>query len=95
MRGLPPARASQYIVRDKKLPGFFVVVGKRRRTYTIQVDTRRLGVRKTVREAIGRAEDWDASDARKEAQARIVALQTTPRPGRTTLRAAPSFVITR
>lgn len=93
VRRLPLARAGQYVVRDEALPGFFVVVGQRARTYTIQVDTRRLGRRRTVREAIGRADDWDAGDARQEARARIGNLQTgareaTTRRGRVTLRAA-------
>ena len=93
VRALPLAPAGQYVVRDTALPGFFVVVGRRTRTYTIQVDTRRLGRRRTVRETVGRADEWDATDARKEARARIGALQTgardaTARRGRVTLRAA-------
>lgn len=79
VRGLPPARGGQYVVRDERLPGFHVVVGRRARTYTIQVDTHRLGQRKTVKEAIGRAGEWDADDARKEARARIGGLQTGAR----------------
>ncbi len=92
---LPSARSGQYVVRDSKLPGFFVVVGvgERARTYTIQVDVRRLGQRRTVKEAIGRADEWDAGDARKEARGRIGNLQTgarsaSDRRGRVTLRAA-------
>lgn len=93
VRALPLAPAGQYVVRDTTLPGFFVVVGRRTRTYTIQVDTRRLGRRRTVRETVGRADEWDATDARKEARAQIGALQTgardaTARRGRVTLRAA-------
>ena len=93
VRTLPLAQRGQYVVRDQTLPGFFVVVGRRTRTYTIQVDTRRLGRRRTVREAVGRVEDWDAGEARSEAKTRIGALQTgareaTTRRGRVTLRAA-------
>ncbi len=93
VRSLPVPKAGQYIVRDKTLPGFFVVVGKAARTYTIQVDTRRFGARKTTRKSIGRADQIDAGDARKEAKALIGALQTgaseaTPRRGRATLRVA-------
>ena len=76
VRSLSPPTTGQYIVRDKTLAGFFVVVGKAAKTYTIQVDTRRLGARKTTRQAIGRAEDWDAGDARKKAKSVIGALQT-------------------
>ena len=93
VRDLPPAQEGQYVVRDEKLPSFFVVVGRRARTYTIQVDVRSLGRRQTIREVIGRADEWDATDARKEARARIGNLQTgareaTARRGRVTLRAA-------
>ncbi len=93
VRDLPLAVRGQYVVRDQSLPGFFIVVGRAAKTFTIQVDTRRLGVRKTIRESIGRSDTWDAQEARKEAMARIGALQTgareaVARRGRTTLRDA-------
>lgn len=90
VRRLPLAERGQYVVRDATLPGFHVVVGRRTRTFTLQVDIRALGRRKTVKQAIGRVEDWDCADARKEARARIGALQTgarttEPKGGRLTL----------
>lgn len=35
---LPPAALGQYVVRDTEEPGFFVVVGARTKTFTVQVD---------------------------------------------------------
>lgn len=72
---LPPADKGQYIVRDAKLHGFFVVVGKRAKTWTIQVDTRRLGVRQTHRVALGRAPEMGVKAARAEAMTMIAQLQ--------------------
>jgi integrase len=68
VRALPLANDGQYIVRDTELPGFFVVVGKRTKTYTIQTDIRSLGRRRTVRKAIGRHGLIGAREARAEAR---------------------------
>ena len=38
MDKLPPAAQGQYVVRDTEEPGFFVVVGARTKTFTVQVD---------------------------------------------------------
>ena len=51
VRALPFADEGQYIVRDTELPGFFLVVGTRTKTYTIQTDIRALGRRRTIRVA--------------------------------------------
>lgn len=72
----PHAAVGQYIVRDDELPGFFVVVGKKAKTYTIQVDVRSLGKARSVRKIIGRHPDWDAGQARQQARAELGALQT-------------------
>lgn len=76
VRYLKPAKEGQYVVRDKALPGFFVVVGKRAKTYTVQIETRRLGKRQTTRQTIGRADQIDCGDARKEARLLIGGIQT-------------------
>lgn len=79
VRALPPARSGQYVVRDDgkgAVAGLFVVVGTRTKTFTVQCDVRSLGERKTIRKAIGRAEDWDVDEARKEAKATLGSLQT-------------------
>jgi hypothetical protein len=41
VRGRPAATtAGQYLVRDAALPGFFVVVSKRTKTFTVQCDVK-------------------------------------------------------
>jgi hypothetical protein len=51
---LPLAVAGQYIERDDKLPGFFIVVGKRTKTFTVQVDGKKPdGTRTSRREKVG------------------------------------------
>ena len=73
---LPFAASGQYICRDTTLKNFFLVIGKREKAFVYQVDTRHLGKRHTVRKTIGRATDWDAAAARKEATKLIGGLQT-------------------
>lgn len=51
---LPFAVSGQYVERDDRLPGFFVVVGKTRKTFTVQVDGRKPdGTRTSRREKVG------------------------------------------
>jgi len=64
---LPAAAKGQYIVRDEELKGFFVVVGKKKKTYTVQYDAWIDRKRKTVRVALGSSDSICARDARKEA----------------------------
>ena len=73
---LTTGKEGQYIVRDTDLKNFFVVVGRKERTYTFQVDTSELGKRKTTRKTVGRHPGTDASEARKEAKRLIGSLQT-------------------
>ena len=42
---LPSPAQGQYIVRDEEIKGFYLLVGKRRRTYMVQGDLRRNGRR--------------------------------------------------
>jgi hypothetical protein len=81
---LPPATAGQYQVRDTELKCFMVVVNRGSKSYTIQVDTRKLGIRHTHREVIGRTDVIGATEARKVAKVKIGELQTGARaaPGR-------------
>ncbi len=83
---LPLTTSGQYVVRDRETPGFFVVVGKTARTYTVQADLRRnrrrIGV---VRMALGQDTEISASDARKLAKKHLSDIQNgiDPRePGR-------------
>lgn len=69
IRGLPFAKQGQYVVRDTKERGFFVVVGKQAKTYTVQGDLRQHNRRaKTCRVALGRFGDIKLKDARRQAR---------------------------
>lgn len=66
---LPPAASGQYIVRDTEEPGFFVVVGARTKTFTVQVDVvSPLGKRSTKKRAVGKWPEVSVADARKAAR---------------------------
>lgn len=74
---LQPADTGQYIVRDTEEPGFFVVVGKRSKTFTVQIDvTNPLGKRQTRKQAVGKWPNVGVADARKAARAAKVAIST-------------------
>src|SRR5215217_2066672 len=67
---LPAAPKGQYVVRDEEQPGFFIVVGTRTKTYTIQSDLRGGSSRKCLRIAIGRHGDPNVSTRLARAKAR-------------------------
>lgn len=75
-RSLPFAEAGQYTIRDTELAGFMVVIGRKTRTYTLQIDVMVLGKRKTVKRKIGDVSEFDASAARTEAKRLTVELRT-------------------
>jgi len=50
---LPPPTAGWYQARDIELKGFFVVVGRRKKTFTVQGDLRLGAKRQTIRVAVG------------------------------------------
>ena len=51
---LPAPKDGWYLTRDTELKGFFVVVGKRKKTFTVQGDLRQGGKRaSSIRVAIG------------------------------------------
>ena len=69
VEGAAYTKAGQTIIRDTDLPGFFIVVNKKTRTYYAQVETRDNRKRETIRRALGRHEDgYTARQARAEAQ---------------------------
>lgn len=80
VRALPPAAKKQYIVLDAQLPGFRVIVGRRVKTYAVQVDVRTLGRRRTVYRTLGRADQLNAKAARAAARRLIGELQTGAAP---------------
>jgi hypothetical protein len=80
--GAPPG--AQYVCRDVRQAGFMVVVGRRDKTFTYQVDTTdpATGKRRTVKEAVGHFKDADhpegmtTSEARKRAADAIAGVKT-------------------
>lgn len=66
---LPAPKEGWYLARDTELRGFFVVVGKRKRTFTVQADLRQGGKRaSSVRVAIGDASEISTRTARATAK---------------------------
>ena len=66
---LPTPEAGWYLARDTELKGFFVVVGKRKRTFTVQGDLRRNGKRATsIRVTIGDTREMSTRTARATAK---------------------------
>jgi Arm DNA-binding domain len=53
-----------YLARDTELRGFFVVVGRKTKTFTVQGDLRVDGKRKTIRVLVGDAAEMSTRDAR-------------------------------
>lgn len=65
---LPLATDGQYIVRDTDLKGFLLVIGKRRKTFTVKGEGWQNAKRKNVYAAIGQVGDIAARDARLKAK---------------------------
>ena len=66
---LPAPKDGWYLARDTELKGFFVVVGKRKRTFTVQGDLRQGGKRtSSIRVAIGDAGEMSTRTARATAK---------------------------
>src|ERR1700728_545603 len=61
---LPFAASGQHIVRDEDVPGFFLLVGARSKTFMIQGDLWENGKRRTIRVKVGGGgQDRDEGDA--------------------------------
>ena len=66
---LPAPRDGWYLARDTELKGFFVVIGKRKRTFTVQGDLRKNGKRiSSVRVSIGDTNEITTRTARATAK---------------------------
>src|SRR5271169_2413148 len=66
---LPSPNDGWYLARDTELKGFFVVVGKRRRTFTVQGDLRRGRKRaSSIRASIGDTREMSTRTARSIAK---------------------------
>ena len=62
---LPPPDDGQYVVRDADLSGFYLLVGKKRRTYMVHGDLKRPGDRATsIKVSVGDAAGLTATKAR-------------------------------
>ncbi|MEI9985562.1 MAG: integrase arm-type DNA-binding domain-containing protein [Aliidongia sp.] len=64
---LAPAKSGQYVVRDSELAGFFLLVGKRRKTFMIQGDLRAPGGRQSLRVKVGLVGEMTTRKARAAA----------------------------
>ena len=83
--GLPLAHDRPYIARDTDLGGFFVVVGKTSKTFTIQGDLHREdGSRTSIRMALGEVGAINSRDARNKAKVLLgrIGKGEDPRPPR-------------
>jgi integrase len=65
---LPLAKNGRYKVRDTEVPGFMVIVGRRRKSYTAQAERWVHGVRQSKSVVIGYAGEMNARDARSQAK---------------------------
>ena len=78
---LPTPKEGWYLARDTELKGFFVVVGKRKRTFTVQADLRQGGKRaSSIRVAIGDAGEISTRAARATAKDYLVQISRGQHP---------------
>jgi len=94
---LPMAQEGQYKVRDAEIKGFFVRVGKRKKSYMVQGELWRDGCREfSAQKKVGEFGLISARDARTKAKEYLIKFSkgevpgdvTRPRPGAITLRMA-------
>jgi integrase len=83
---LPFTTAGQRLVRDAELAGFFVLVGKRSKTFMVQGDLRADGKRQSVRLKVGEAGELSTREARAKAKTLLgsIAKGIDPRPKKAT-----------
>jgi integrase len=65
---LPFAGSGQYFARDVELPGFAVLVGKRRKTFVVQGDIRKDGRRRSMRIKVAEVGAMTTREARADAK---------------------------
>jgi len=76
------AGEKQYKVRDRELPGFFVLVGKRRKTFMAQGEFWRDGVREfAVQVTLGDFGEMTTRQARGKAKEALGSIAKGQRPG--------------
>jgi integrase len=76
------AASGQQIIRDTELPGFFVMIGKRTKTFMAQGDLRVDGKRQSIRIKIGEVGEIKTREARAKAKELLgsIAKGVDPRP---------------
>ncbi|HEY2530244.1 MAG TPA: Arm DNA-binding domain-containing protein [Xanthobacteraceae bacterium] len=62
------APSGQRIIRDTQLPGFFVMIGKRTKTFMAQGDLRVNGKRQSIRIKVGEVGEIKTREARAKAK---------------------------
>ena len=79
---LPFTTSGQRLVRDAELFGFFVVIGKRTKTFMVQGDLRANGKRQSIRIKIGDVGELNTREARAKAKTLLgsIAKGIDPRP---------------
>src|ERR1700689_625047 len=79
---LPFAASGQHIVRDEDVPGFFLLVGARSKTFMIQGDLWENGKRRTIRVKVGEVGKIATREARAKAKVLLgsIADGVDPRP---------------
>lgn len=79
---LPLASYGQHLIRDAELPGFFVIMGKRRKTFMVQRDLRTNGRRQSIGIKLGEVGDLKTREARAKAKELLgsIAKGVDPRP---------------
>ena len=79
---LPLAAKGQAIARDEDLPGFFVLIGTRSKTYMVQGDLWEAGKRRSIRVKVGEVGKLSAREARAKAKVLLgsIADGVDPRP---------------
>lgn len=86
---LQTAASGQYFARDTDLPGFMVLVGKRRKTFVVQGERRKAGKRLSVRMKVAEVGELTTRAARAKAKVILgkIANGVDPRPSRLKLEA--------
>ena len=79
---LPFAASGQHIVRDEDVPGFFLLVGARSKTFMIQGDLWENGKRRTIRVKVGEVGKIATREARAKAKVLLGSISdgVDPRP---------------
>src|SRR5579864_6821067 len=86
---LPFAREKQYKVRDAELPGFFVLIGKRRKSFMAQGEFWRDGVREfAVQVKLGDFGNITTREARSKAKDALGSIARGQKPGEDSSKAA-------